>query len=261
MAKAKATKLLPADVRNRVKEVRRLRFGDILQHPTNPKDHPDFQRQVFREGVTFVGFGSVPLAYASARNDGKLTWVDGNMRGDELPDYEGEVAILDIDDEEAAFLLVTLDPIAALAQANAERMAQTLESIHTDSEVLNSFLEEYGQEMADALGETGDGSLLALTEITIADPKHAVAPGEVWTVGAHVLLCLDVITDWPIWTEHLRANAPNAVFLPYPGPYVPVTSKADQHIFIMVQPDPYIAGHILDRYAELFGEEQVKRYA
>ena len=207
-----------------------------------------------------MGFGSVPLAYASERNGGKLTWVDGNMRGDELPDYVGEVAVLDINDEEAAFLLASLDPIAALARTNAERMAQTLESIRTDSDVLNAFLEEYGQELEEASGETGDGSLLALTDITIADPKHVVSTGEVWSVGVHVLLCVDVITDWPIWTEHLRANAPNSVFLPYPGPYIPVTSKAEQHIFVMVQPDPYIAGHILDRYAELFGEDQVQRY-
>lgn len=176
MAKTKAAvKLTPDEVRNRIKEVKRLRFGDISQHPTNPKDHPDYQRQVFRESVAFVGFGSVPLAYESARNGGKLTWVDGNMRGDEMPDYVGEGGILDIDDEEAAFLLVTLDPIAALAQTNAERMAQTLESVSTDSDVLNSFLEEYGQ-AADALGEASDGSLQVQERLVsgIADELQAL---------------------------------------------------------------------------------------
>lgn len=271
MSTKQASKLLTKDIRSRIKEIRKMRFGDIQQHPTNPKSHPDFQRKIFRESVAFVGFGSIPLAYYSQRNNGKLTWVDGNLRGDELPDYVGEVAILDINDEEAAFLLATLDPIAALAQTNADRLAETLQSVNTNSEILNEFLEKYKQDASEFLeqydqdteeasSDVSDGSLLELVKVTIDDPRHVVKPGDVWRVGRHVLLCVDVITDWQVWVDHLQANAPNSVFLPYPGPFASITREAQDQIFVMVQPDPYIAGHILDRHADLLGEDEVRRY-
>ena len=40
------------------------------------------------------------------------------------------------------------------------------------------------------------------------------------------------------------------LFLPYPGPFVPLSIKAGNNRLVMVQPDPYIAGHILDRCKE-----------
>jgi hypothetical protein len=49
-----------------------------------------------------------------------------------------------------------------------------------------------------------------------------------------------------------------AYFLPFAGPLVPLSKKADSHTLIMVQPDTYIAGHVLDRYAEIHGEHSVK---
>lgn len=259
MAK-KPGKLDATAVRNRVVEVKRMRFGEVKAHGTNPKDHMDYQRNVFRDAVQFVGFGTIPVAYYSERNGGALTWVDGHLRGDELPDYEGEVAILDITDEEAAFMLSTLDPIAALAQTNSERMAAILGQIHTDSDTLNEFLDSHREQAEEELSEVSDGSLLSLTNVTIADPTHVVGPGDVWTVGGHVLICAEVLTDWPVWVPYLKAHEETALFVPYPGPYAPVASKAEQHTMIMVQPDPYIAGHIIDRYAELHGEETVARH-
>lgn len=40
-----ASKPLTIDeIRNRITEVRRMRFGDVANHPDNPKIHPDNQR-------------------------------------------------------------------------------------------------------------------------------------------------------------------------------------------------------------------------
>lgn len=106
-------------------------------------------------------------------------------------------------------------------------------------------------------GAKSDGSLLALSEITIAEPRHTVAPGDVWRLGDHLLICADVLTGWPTWLPYLKGE--NILFAPYPGPFVPLTLKAEVYRLVMVQPDVYIAGHILDRYTDIKGEGSVHK--
>lgn len=108
---------------------------------------------------------------------------------------------------------------------------------------------------ADAPGS--DGSLLALTNVVIDDPRYVVEPGDTWAVGAHILICADVMTGWKIWLPHLAGD--ETLFVPYPGPFAPLSIRAEKHCMVMVQPDPYIAGHILDRFAEQHGSESVSK--
>ena len=106
-------------------------------------------------------------------------------------------------------------------------------------------------------GDKSDGSLLALLDVTIAEPRHKVSTGETWRMGDfHVLVCMDVMTGWPDWINHLDGDA---VLCPYPGPLIALTKKADDLPLVLVQPDPYIAGHCLDRYADVHGESAVVR--
>lgn len=99
------------------------------------------------------------------------------------------------------------------------------------------------------------GKLLELVNITIADPTHVVARGDHYVLsGRHHLLCVGVIAEWHRWKPLLTEGA---LFCPYPGVFVPFGNKAQTHVLVMVQPDPYIAGHILDRYCEVNGEHAV----
>lgn len=160
-----ATKPLTADeIRNRVVEVRKVRFGNVAAHPRNPKKHPDNQRAAFRGAVREIGFASVPVAYVNGA--GVLTWADGHLRGSEVADYVGDVAILDITDAEADMLLVTADPIAALAQTDAAALDALLRDVQTGDEALQQMLadmaEEAGIVPAEAtapedFGEYGEG--------------------------------------------------------------------------------------------------------
>lgn len=102
-----------------------------------------------------------------------------------------------------------------------------------------------------------DGSLLELTQITIAEPRHQVEKGQVWKVGPHVLIVAEVLTEWQSWKDFLTGD--RTIFTPYPGPFVPLTVKAEEYQLVMVQPDAYIAGHILDQYAAVNGAEAVQR--
>ncbi len=118
---------------------------------------------------------------------------------------------------------------------------------------------EEDEEIEDGDGQRSDGSLLKLANVTIADPTHVVAHGEVWTVGRHVMIIADILTDWPLWSPYLT-DAENDLFVPYPGPFVPLTLKAETKRLVMVQPDKYIAGHILDRFVEQHGADSVSRH-
>lgn len=115
-----------------------------------------------------------------------------------------------------------------------------------------------GQEPPTAPREAdSDGSLLKLAKVTIAEPTNKVERGEIWQVGHHTLICADVFVDWPLWKEHIRGE--NTIFAPFPGPFVPLTVRAEEVRLIMVQPDPYIAGHILDQFVAIKGEGSVRR--
>ena len=101
------------------------------------------------------------------------------------------------------------------------------------------------------------GALLARMEITIADPRHVVTLGDRYLLsGVHHLIIAGVMRDWPQWADLLTGTA---IFCPYPGPFTPFGAIPDKHVLVMVQPDPYVAGHILDRYADAYGEEAIDK--
>ena len=104
--------------------------------------------------------------------------------------------------------------------------------------------------------EKSDGSLLELTNVTIDEPENTVTPGEVWQVGRHVLVCASVVQDWASWVQYLTEGV---LFMPYAGPFALVSEAAAEFPLLLVQPDPYIAGHMLDRYIETAGESSVEK--
>lgn len=105
-------------------------------------------------------------------------------------------------------------------------------------------------------GSAKDDSLLALTDVTIAEPRHQVQPGEIYKVGPHILVCAEVIDGWDAWIDYLK---PGWLLAPYPGPFVALSLKAKEKSILLVQPDPYIAGHILDRYEDIHGKGANRR--
>jgi len=125
--------------------------------------------------------------------------------------------------------------------------------------------DDFGEDADGEQGEQGSGeaeqdergSLLSRIDVTIDDPVHEVSLGDHFVLGErHHLFVTGVMRQWDQWIEHLKNEA---IFCPYPGPFTPFGSVPEKHPLIMVQPDVYIAGHILDRYAEVNGPESVKR--
>lgn len=115
------------------------------------------------------------------------------------------------------------------------------------------------KDMLAAMKATGsdpsNGSLLALADIAIEEPTHQVKMGEIYRINArHTLVVVDVMSGWKVWAKYLEGEA---LFVPYPGPYAAISQRADLKPMVLVQPDPYLAGHLLDKFAAMNAEELI----
>ena len=123
-------------IRNRIKGHRRIRAGDLVPHEWNFRAHPDYQKAALEALYQEVGFARSLLAYELP--DGRLKLIDGHLRRDLDPDMEVDVEILDVNDEEARALLLSIDPLAALAQTQEQIHRRLLELTPTPSEELQA---------------------------------------------------------------------------------------------------------------------------
>ncbi|MGX4733194.1 hypothetical protein [Kitasatospora griseola] len=103
-------------------------------------------------------------------------------------------------------------------------------------------------------GPTNRGDLLALAGVTVGEPEHQVETGQVWELGDHRLVVAEVFDGWPQWAPLLTDGS---LFLPYPTPLAPFADRATRHRLVMVQPERYLAGHLLDKWARISGQTPV----
>jgi DNA modification methylase len=168
--------------RDRIREFRRVRARDSLPHPKNPKVHPESQIAALRGIIDEVGFASALIGRELP--DGRIQILDGHARAGLLPDEELPVLLLDLDEKEAEKLLVSLDPIAAMAQQHDEKLRDLIAGLQTESGALRS---------------VWDDLVKPLPSPGLADPDAAPEPpaeptvkrGEIWKLGAHRLMCGD----------------------------------------------------------------------
>lgn len=111
-------------IRDRVKELRRVRARDLAPSARNWRTHPPVQREALRGVLAEVGFAGALLARELA--DGRLELIDGHLRAETTPDAVVPVLVLDVTEHEALKILVSYDPLAALAEAKAEKLNDAL---------------------------------------------------------------------------------------------------------------------------------------
>jgi len=126
---------------------------------------------------------------------------------------------------------------------------------YTSSDI-DSVLSNLENENSEQGNEPNRSELLSLLSVAYGEPKHQVQEGDVWKLGSHIMVVVDVMKHWDRYINYLEKGL---LFVPYPGPYVAVTNKLDKHPSVMVQPNTYLAGHILDKYVAVHGEDSVRR--
>jgi ParB-like chromosome segregation protein Spo0J len=93
-----------------------------------------------------VGYADALLA--REMDDGTLELVDGHLRAETTPDAVVPVLVLDVSEEEADKILLTLDPLAGLAGVNKERLGELLESTKFASARVDELLDELDRKAA-----------------------------------------------------------------------------------------------------------------
>src|SRR5499427_7872803 len=121
-------------IRNRIKTHRRVRAGDLVPHEFNFRLHPEQQKAALQALYEEIGFARSLLAYELP--DGRLKLIDGHLRRDLDPDMQVDVEVLDVTEEEARALLLTIDPLAALAETQEQLHQRLLEQTPTDNNAL-----------------------------------------------------------------------------------------------------------------------------
>ncbi len=183
--KKQAAKRRRSAVRDRVVELRRVKASELRADPRNWRRHPERQRAALRALLAEVGFADALLAREDA--DGALILVDGHLRGSLDPDQVVPVLVLDVTEDEAATLLLTLDPLASLATADSSALAELLRSVETESAAVRELLDM----VARGAGLPVMPGLFDPDDIPDVPETPRTKPGEVWALGEHRIACLD----------------------------------------------------------------------
>ncbi len=169
-------------IRDRIKEFRRVPARELAPHAANWRRHPKAQRQALEAILKEVGWADAVLAYET--EDG-LRIIDGHLRTETAPDAEIPVLVLDVNDEEALKVLATHDPLAAMAEADDERLRGVLEHARIEDDALRAMVE-------DLLPPLDAEEGLCDPDEVPEPPETAVTqPGDLWVLGDHRLQCGD----------------------------------------------------------------------
>jgi len=131
---------VPGKIRNRIRELRTVRASSLAANSKNWRVHPQAQVDAMQGILNEIGYAGALLARELP--DGSLVLIDGHLRAETTPDEMVPVLILDVTAEEADKLLLSYDPLAAMAESNAEALESLLASVSTNDAGLQALYAE-----------------------------------------------------------------------------------------------------------------------
>jgi len=143
--------------------------------------------------LTEIGYADALIARELP--DGQLQLIDGHLRADATPNDDVPVLVLDVSEEEADKLLATLDPLAAMAEADTGRLQALLQSVRSDDAAVQELLRRTAGERLWRILHPQQ-----VEEVEVA-PERAdelkaqwgTEPGQLWKIEEHRLLCGDCL--------------------------------------------------------------------
>ena len=155
-------------IRDRIKELRRVPASELIPNPKNWRTHPVAQQDALRGVLAEVGYADALIARETPEG---LMLVDGHLRAETTPDADVPVLVLDINAAEADLMLATLDPLAAMAGRDEERLSELLSTVSSDNDTVNALLQTLAN---------------GYEPLTIADPEPVTDEAYVQTVDTPI---------------------------------------------------------------------------
>lgn len=138
-------------IRDRIRELRRVPAGELRPNPRNWRMHPQSQRAALRSLLAEVGYAGALLA--RELENGALELIDGHLRAETTPDEVVPVLVLDVNAAEAEKILLTHDPLAAMAETDHEQLAALLAEVEFISPEIEELLQQLVHPQVETAGE------------------------------------------------------------------------------------------------------------
>ena len=206
------TRTLATAWRNRIVGHGEADPRSLIPNPANWRTHPREQQRALAGALGEVGWVAQVLVN---RTTGHV--VDGHLRVElAISRHEPTVPVtyVELSADEERLVLATLDPLAAMASADTAKLEELLADLTPSDDALRSLLTEIGERHG--IGRAG----LSDPDAVPPPPEAAdlyVAPGDLWALGDHRLLCGDATT--PADVARLMAGR-TAVLMATDPPYL-----------------------------------------
>ena len=173
------------NIRDRIKELRRVPANELRPNPKNWRTHPEKQLNAIRGVLAEVGFAGAELA--RELDDGTLELIDGHARAEVAGTAEVPVLVLDVNEAEANKILATFDPIGAMAESDAAKLDSVLREVETANEDLSQMIADLANDAGLYLDDVSPEIREDEVPEVPSDPITSV--GDVWELGRHRLIC------------------------------------------------------------------------
>ncbi len=249
-------------------QIERVDIGSVVEHPDNARRG---NVDTIRESLRLHGQYAPIVVQRSTRHiiKGNHTHRAATLEGFEQID----AVFVDVDDDQARRIMLVDNRASDVAQDDPAALAQLLQSLGGDlsgtgysNDDLSALLTTLNPEPStDPYARPSNGSVLAMNDVSLGEPTHQTHRGDVWQLGPvthdlidsqpgkvagpHFLHVTPLAQGWPSFVPHLTNDV---LLLPYPGPYLAVTLLGLSRSCVFVQPDTYLAGHLLDKWTAVF---------
>lgn len=187
--------------------------------------------------------------------------------------------VVDVDDDRATKIVLADNRTAELGHNDDQALLALLESVDHDLDgsgynyddmdelrnLLDSLDEDVPHEGADdtqaSSRELQDevGGDMEVVDVLWGEPKTEVHAGERWKLTTssgtvHYLVIANLGDQHESWSDLLQGR----FFAPYPDVYL-TTSELRDTSMLLVQPNLYLAGHLLDKHQSVFGPDSIEK--
>mgnify|MGYP007083423547 FL=1 len=176
--------------RNRVVGSGVEKTDQLQANAMNFRIHPDAQQQALAGAIDDIGFARSILV---CRTSGNV--IDGHARialalrsgVEELP-----VEYVDLTEDEERKALLFIDPIAAMAASDKQKLDDLLQSVQSDDERVTEMLEEMAKrEGLDYGAPPPEDAEPQIDKAEELRQKWQVGSGQMWRLGDHKIICGD----------------------------------------------------------------------